>query len=123
MKLASGNIAIIFNNISSPDDNPAKSVWLPQRYPVTIALSEDGGNTWPYMRHVDTSDDFCGPKNKQLNRRCEYPCILGTQDGILHVAYAYRDRQCIKYVRVSEDWVSHGFFEADDLAYFTQLFG
>ncbi len=39
------------------------------------------------------------------------------------MAYAYRDRQCIKDVRVSEDWVRHGFFEADDLAYFTQLFG
>jgi predicted neuraminidase len=123
LKLASGNIAIIFNNISSDDDDSTKSVWLRERYPVTVAISEDEGNTWPYMRHIDTSDDFCGAKNIQLNRRCEYPCIMQTRDGMLHMGYSYRDRQCIKYVRVSEDWVRDGFFAGDDSAYFTTLFG
>jgi predicted neuraminidase len=123
IKLASGNIAMIFNNVSSDDDDSTKSLWLRQRYPVTVAISEDAGNTWPYMRHIDTSDDFCGEQNEHLNRRCEYPCLLQTQDGMLHIAYSYRDRQCMKYVRVSEDWVRNGFFEGDGSAYFKELFG
>ena len=72
---------------------------------MTIALSEDGGETWPFMRHIDTGDDFAGPANKHLNRRCGYPCLLQTRDGLIHVAYSYRPRQCIKYVRFSEGWV------------------
>ena len=104
LKLQSGRIAMIFNNVSAGDD-PAKTVWPRERYPVTVALSEDGGETWPYMRHVDTGDDFAGTANKQLNRRCGYPSILQTRDGMIHVAYSYRPRQCIKYVRFSEAWI------------------
>src|SRR5215212_7589382 len=40
VKLASGNIAIIFNNISINDDDSTKSLWLRERYPVTVAISE-----------------------------------------------------------------------------------
>lgn len=44
LKLHSGRLAIVFNNHSANDD-PAKTVWPAERYPVTIALSEDGGET------------------------------------------------------------------------------
>jgi len=71
---------------------------------VTVAISEDSGETFPWMRHVDSSDGFFGARNEHLNRRCAYPCIIQTRDGMVHMAYSYRDRQCIKYVRVSEDW-------------------
>jgi predicted neuraminidase len=103
-RLASGRVAIIFNNVRANDD-PNQTVWPRQRYPVTVALSEDGGETWPYMRHIDASDDFCGEQNVRLNRRCAYPCILQTADGAIHIGYSYRNRQCIKYVRVTENWV------------------
>jgi len=103
-KLQSGRIAIVFNHASANDD-PAKTVWPAERYPVTIALSEDGGETWPFMRHIDTGDDFAGPANRHLNRRCGYPSLLQTYDGMIHVAYSYRPRQCIKYVRFGEAWV------------------
>jgi predicted neuraminidase len=104
LKLHSECIAIIFNHVSANDD-PAKTVWPRERYPVTLALSEDGGETWPIMRHVDTGDDFAGTANKHLNRRCGYPCILQTSDGLIHVGYSYRPRQCIKYVRFTEAWI------------------
>lgn len=104
VKLASGSIAIVFNHAGSGGD-PAKAVWLRERYPVTVALSEDGGQTWPYMRHIDTGDNFAGAENRPLNRRCSYPSILQTRDGAIHVAYTYRGRQCIKYVRFTEDWI------------------
>jgi predicted neuraminidase len=104
LKLSSGNIALIFNHYSA-NDQPDKTIWPRRRYPVTLAISEDEGHTWPYMRHVDTSDDFGGEANEHLNRRCAYPCLLQTRDGAIHVAYSYRDRQCIKYVRISEGWI------------------
>jgi predicted neuraminidase len=107
LKLASGAIALIFNKASVGDVDPQGTIWPRQRYPVTIAISEDGGETWPYQRHIDVSDGFAGDANEHLNRRCAYPSMIQTQDGALHVAYSYRDRQCIKYVRVSEAWVRH----------------
>jgi len=104
LKLQSGNIILIFNNFSANDADPDATIWPPQRYPVTVALSEDNGHTWPYMRHVDTSDNFCGEKNQHLNRRCAYPSLMQTKDGAIHMAYSYRGRQCIKYLRVTENW-------------------
>jgi predicted neuraminidase len=106
IKLASGNLAIIYNHYSANDD-PDITLWpIPRhRYPTRVAISEDGGYTWPHMRDIDSSDDFAGESNRSLNRRCDYPCIIQTRDGALHAAYSYRDRQCIKYVRFSEEWI------------------
>jgi predicted neuraminidase len=105
LKLTSGNLALIFNRASSGNDDPHATVWPRERYPVTVALSEDGGGTWPYQRHVDTGDDFAGEASEHLNRRCAYPCIIQTRDGMIHIGYSYRGRQCIKYVRISEEWI------------------
>lgn len=104
VKLASGNIALAFNHLSLNDD-PVKTVWSNDRYPLTIALSEDEGRTWPYMRHIDTSDGFFGQANKSLNRSLAYPSIMQSRDGRIHISYSYLDRQCIKYVCVQEDWI------------------
>ena len=102
----SGNVAMIYNHYSANDD-PNITLWpTPRhRYPTRVAISEDGGYTWPYMRDIDRSDGFSGEENKALNRRCDYPCIIQTRDGAIHVAYSYRDRQCIKYVRFREEWI------------------
>lgn len=104
VKLASGNIALAFNYLSL-NDNPNITLWPPDRYPLTIALSTDEGRTWPYMRHIDTSDGFFGAANKSLNRSLAYPSIMQSRDGQIHVSYSYLDRQCIKYVRITEDWI------------------
>jgi len=104
VKLASGNIALAFNHLSLNED-PDKTLWPPDRYPLTIALSEDEGRTWPYMRNVDTSDGFFGQANKSLNRSLAYPSIMQTRDGRIHLSYSYRDRQCIKYVCLQEAWI------------------
>jgi predicted neuraminidase len=104
IKLTSGSIAMVFNHAGSGGDSDAV-VWPRARYPLTVALSEDGGQTWPFMRHIDTGDNFAGEQNRSLNRRCSYPSIVQTRDGLIHVAYSYRGRQCIKYVRFTEDWI------------------
>jgi len=103
-KLASGNLALAFNHLGLSDD-PDKTIWSNDRYPLTIALSEDDGCTWPYMRHIDTSDGFFGQANQSLNRSLAYPSIMQGQDGRIHISYSYSDRQCIKYVCIQEDWV------------------
>jgi len=109
VRLANGNLVMIFNNFRATYDSaagyPDAVAWPRRRYPVTVALSEDGGKTWPYMRNVDHGDDFGGERNRHLNRRLGYPCIIQTRDGLVHVAYSYRGRQCIKYVRISEGWI------------------
>jgi predicted neuraminidase len=107
LKLANGNIAIVFNNVSASDD-PKGTIWPRQRYPLTVALSQDQGRTWPYMRNIDTGDDFAGQKNEMLNRRYAYPSIIQTRDGLIHIGYSYRGRQCIKYVQITEQWIVDG---------------
>ncbi|MEW5957853.1 MAG: sialidase family protein [Chloroflexota bacterium] len=104
IKLASGHIALAFNHLSLNDD-PAKTLWPPDRYPLTLALSADEGQTWPYMRHLDTGDGFYGQENKKYNRCLAYPAILQTRDGRIHISYSFRGRQCIKYVCLQEEWI------------------
>jgi len=103
-KLKSGAIAIVFNQCHANDD-PNVVVWPYERYPVTVALSDDDGVTWPYMRIVEPGDQYAGEQNKKFNRRYEYPSILQTKDGMIHIAYAYGNRTHIKYVSFSEDWI------------------
>ena len=80
--------------------------WGTPRAPMTLAISQDGGRTWPYQRNLETGDGYCMSNNsaQQINREFSYPSIKQTADGTLHIAYTYW-RQKIKYVRVSEDWV------------------
>jgi len=67
-KLRSGAIAIVFNKASAENADPSVTVWPSQRYPVTIGISEDGGESWPDQRHLDMSDGFSGEANTKLNR-------------------------------------------------------
>ena len=107
--LASGRVAVVFNRFSARHTPAAgKAVWPQERYPVAIALSEDGGETWPWVRDIDMGDGFRGWRHAHLNRQDAYPCIAQTGDGMIHAAYSYRGRQCIKYVRFAERWVIDG---------------
>jgi len=104
MKLRSGKLAVVYNDVSVNDD-PHRTIWPYERYPVTIALSEDGGETWPYRRHIEAGDGYCGSANRNGNRRYEYPFILQTKDGLIHAVYAYRTRVWIKHAAFTEDWI------------------
>ena len=83
--------------------------WGAPRAPMTLAVSMDGGRTWPVMRNLETGDGYCMTNNStdKLNREFSYPSIVQSADGRLHIAYTYF-RQRIKYVSVSEDWASAG---------------
>jgi predicted neuraminidase len=83
--------------------------WGAPRAPMTLAISEDGGRTWPYRRNLETGDGYCMTNNSelQLNREYSYPSIKQTGDGALHIAYTFF-RQKIRYARVDEAWVRAG---------------
>ena len=80
--------------------------WGTPRAPMTLAISEDGGRTWPFKRNLEVGDGYCMTNNSelQLNREYSYPSIKQTEDGVLHIAYTFYRRK-IRYARVREDWV------------------
>ena len=75
-----------------------RTVWPDQRCPVVLAISEDGGKTWPWRRIIEHGEGFIGPWNDVNNRRYEYPCLIQGKDGRIHVAYAWGYRKRIKYL-------------------------
>jgi predicted neuraminidase len=130
--LRSGELALVFNNASAADaterraslydeiedvnhhndrsneltEAPAEqreTFWGAPRAPMTIAISADGGLTWPWKRNLDEGDGYCMSNNSELklNREFSYPSVAQSADGALHVSYTYF-RQAIKYLRLDE---------------------
>ena len=58
------------------------------RCPVAVALSEDGGLTFPIIRWMERGEGFIGDENKTNNKQYEYPYIMQGKDGMIHLAYA-----------------------------------
>ena len=104
IRLQSGAIALIYNDVAFNSDT-SRTVWPTQRCPVTIALSEDGGLTWPWRRVIEQGEGFTGPWNDINNQRYEYPVIAQSDDGAIHVAYTWGNRRFIKYNLLDEAWI------------------
>ncbi|MEV1243403.1 exo-alpha-sialidase [Nonomuraea sp. NPDC050022] len=81
--------------------------WGAPRAPMTLALSADGGRTWPIRRDLEVGDGYCLTNNSRdgLNREFSYPSIQETADGDLHIVFTYH-RRVIKYVRVRPEWAA-----------------
>jgi predicted neuraminidase len=62
------------------------------RTPLRTALSDDGGDTWPYWRDVES-----GPGEYS------YPTAVQSADGAVHVLYTHQRR--IAHARLTEDWI------------------
>jgi predicted neuraminidase len=135
-QLMDGDLALVFNDVKAGKDterrvslydeiededgpaleamasqrDPAKrtAFWGTPRAPLTLAISIDGGQTWPVRRNLEVGDGYCLTNNSKdkLNRELSYPSIAQTPDGDLHIAFTYF-RQAIKYVRVNAEWVPH----------------
>ena len=75
------------------------------RHRLALALSEDEGQSWPWVRHLE--NDARGEQATQSH----YPAIVEGSDGRIHIVYSYhhRDRgedaKTIKYVSLDVDWV------------------
>lgn len=137
LRLADGRLAVIFNHSSSADaterreslydelddaqestDNkkepsgkaPARrSFWGAPRAPMTLAISEDDGVTWPYRRNLEVGDGWCMSNDsaRGLNREYSYPTLRQTADGALHVAYTVFRRH-IRHAQIMPDWIVKG---------------
>jgi predicted neuraminidase len=88
VKLQNGKIALAFNN--SPTG----------RCPLSIALSEDGGKTWPYIQDLET-DSTDGA-------RYGYPGIIQAKDGSLYCSYTNRHGINIRVAHFDETWITNG---------------
>jgi predicted neuraminidase len=101
-RLHDGHVVMAFNNSSK------SSAGGGLRKPLSVALSLDGGSTWPYVRDVEEGRHGYGlaeqtPKEPG-REEYSYPSILETRDGEILVAFTYR-RQTIKVVSITEDWI------------------
>jgi predicted neuraminidase len=76
---------------------------------MTLALSADGGRTWPLRRDLETGDGYCLTNNSRdgLDRELSYPTVHQTADGRLHVASTHH-RRAIQHVVVDPAWVGQG---------------
>jgi predicted neuraminidase len=103
-RLADGSLVLAFNNSSagSTRTKPRTSA----RTPLSIALSQNGGETWPWVRDIETSrsnvSESAGDKDEY-----SYPSVLQDAKGKINVAYTFR-REAIKVVRFDEEWIKQG---------------
>jgi len=134
LRLRDGRLAMIFNASSAKDATgrreslydeiddgghtpqaalgqapQRRAFWGAPRAPLTLALSADDGQTWPWQRHLETGDGYCMSNNSEqrINREYSYPSIRQSADGALHLAYTVF-RQHIRHARVMPEWVTQG---------------
>jgi predicted neuraminidase len=87
-------------------DDGRTAFWGAPRAPMTLAISDDAGVSWPLRRNIEVGDGYCLSNNSRdgLNREFSYPTITAKADR-LHIAFT-RFRQAIEYVEVTPDWIS-----------------
>ena len=104
------------NNSADPAEVPAPvestdpprrrtAFWGAPRAPMSLAFSDDGGETFVVVGNLDEGDGYCLTNNSRdgLNREFSYPVVHQGPDGRLDLAYTYF-RQTIKHVRVPANW-------------------
>jgi len=80
-KLSNGNLVLVYNDSKT------------RRSPLTVAMSEDDGTTWPWKRNIETEPfEF------------SYPCVIQTRDNLIHVTYTWK-RTNIKHAAFNEEWI------------------
>lgn len=102
LRLSSGRIAIAYNPTSTPDPVPGVAAWPGLRCPVAVALSEDGGKTFPMIRYMERGEGYMGDENRTNNKQYEYPYLMQDREGNLHLAFAYKNRIGVKYMKFTE---------------------
>lgn len=97
--MQTGEIALAYNDNAIENPEFGKVAWPGLRNPVAVSITEDFGKTWPIGRVFEQAENFIGAENRTNNKQYEYPTLYQSQNGDLHLVYAYRNRLCIKYVR------------------------
>jgi len=79
VKLRNGNIVLVYND------------HMYRRTPLTVAISTDGGKTFPHRREIGGGDNTFA-----------YPYIIQTRDGKILVLYTTNDRTTIMLAEFDE---------------------
>lgn len=103
IKLESGRIALAYNHSSLKESERTGNSWPGLRCPVAVALSEDGGETWPLIRYFEMGEGYMGDENRSNNHQYEYPFIMQSKDKSIHLTYAFRNRISVKWVKFEEN--------------------
>lgn len=105
-RLNNNDLALVYNDATLERD---QFRWVQRngefrkktlRTPLTLALSENGGKSWPYVRNIQMAD----LEYKDSEIGYSYPTVIAGRDRTLHIAFSYL-RKGIKYVRLEPDWV------------------
>lgn len=123
--LDNGDIVMAFNDSSAKDatqrraslysdqveekeinQSGPRAFWGAPRAPMTVAISEDNGKTWPYKRNIAEGSGFALTNDSahDKNREFSYPSITTTVDGQIEVSFTYF-RQKIALVKFDEAWI------------------
>jgi predicted neuraminidase len=86
VRLADGRIVLACN--------PARE----GRIPLSLLMSEDNGETWPWRRDVETESG--GPSVPEYS----YPSVIQASDGRVHVVYTYQRRRIHHFVSDADGW-------------------
>lgn len=117
--LASGNVAILFNNLRGDHG----------RWPLSAALSADEGDSWGWVRDLEPEGGGGrggggggrggggggggGGGEENLDEAAgalgeySYPSLVEHPPGVIHVSYTFR-RETVRYCRISEAWIKAG---------------
>jgi len=92
LKLKSGNWVLVCNDLKKG------------RYRLTVFLSEDEGETWPWKRPIEDLGEGGG--------EVSYPTLIQGKDGSLHCTYSYEStdgsQEAIEYFHLAESWIREG---------------
>jgi predicted neuraminidase len=120
-RLSDGHLVIAFNNMQATTTrgSPRDAA----RWPLSVALSVDGGQTWPWVRDVDIGQDVpqeavpsvmagfdVSDEKKDFFSHLfdySYPSIIESADGAIEMSYTFR-RRTIKCVTFDENWIKEG---------------
>ncbi len=81
VKAGDGRVFLVYNDSFS------------DRNPLTLAMSEDEGESWAHKRDIGTGEGRFG-----------YPAIIEDSDGLLHVTYTH-SRLHIAHLVIEPDWI------------------
>ena len=82
LSLPEGDLVLAFND---------HELWLS---PMTLAVSRDRGQTWPFKRNLETG-----------KWDIRDPSLACTPDGHIHVVYVSRNIY-LKHIEITESWIT-----------------
>lgn len=104
VRLKDGHLVMAFNNAQAATTRGKPRAAA--RKILSVALSVDGGRTWPWVKDVQNGDE---PPTSQPGEDSEYsyPSVVQSPNGMIQLAFTFR-RETIQYMTFDEHWIEQG---------------